>query len=142
MGDPEFHQWLNKFLRSSPLRERICFDIPEAAVYSAPESCEALCAVIRDNGSHFGIDHFGRQFGSMSYLQNLRPSYVKLDQSFAYYDESEHSSELCRALINVAKGLDIEVIVTGIEENEQLKRFVPLKTNAYMGYISPPTPVE
>ncbi|MCK8047324.1 EAL domain-containing protein [Shewanella sp. 1CM18E] len=142
MGDTEFHQWLNKFLRSSALRERLCFDIPEAAVYSDPEACQALCAIIRDNGSHFGIDHFGRQFGSMSYLQNLRPSYVKLDQSFAYYDESEHSSELCRALINVAKGLDVEVIVTGVEEQEQLARFTPLKTNAYMGYISPPVDVD
>ena len=142
INDTEFHQWLNKLLRSSVLRERICFDIPEAAVYSSPEACEALCTIIRDNGAHFGIDHFGRQFGSMSYLQNLRPSYVKLDQSFAYYDESEHSSELCRALINVAKGLDIEVIVTGIEERAQLERFVPLKTNAYMGYVSPPVDIE
>ncbi|GIU19526.1 MULTISPECIES: EAL domain-containing protein [unclassified Shewanella] len=142
IGDIEFHQWLDKFLRSSTLRERICFDIPEAAVYSNPDACQAICAIIRDNGAHFGIDHFGRQFGSMAYLQNIRPSYVKLDQSFAYYDEDTHSSELCRALINVAKGLDIEVIATGIEEEAQLKRFIPLKTNAYMGFISPPTAVE
>ena len=142
IGDIEFHQWLDKFLRSSTLRERICFDIPEAAVYSNPNACQAICAIIRDNGAHFGIDHFGRQFGSMAYLQNIRPSYVKLDQSFAYYDEDTHSSELCRALINVAKGLDIEVIATGIEEEAQLKRFIPLKTNAYMGFISPPIAVE
>ncbi|ABV85690.1 EAL domain-containing protein [Shewanella pealeana] len=142
IGDIEFHQWLDKFLRSSTLRERICFDIPEAAVYSNPEACQAICAIIRDNGAHFGIDHFGRQFGSMAYLQNIRPSYVKLDQSFAYYDEDAHSSELCRALINVAKGLDIEIIATGIEEEAQLKRFIPLKTNAYMGFISPPTAIE
>ncbi|GIU37480.1 EAL domain-containing protein [Shewanella schlegeliana] len=142
ISDLEFHQWLGKFLRASTLRERICFDIPEAAVYSDPEACQALCAIIRDNGAHFGIDHFGRQFGSMTYLQNLRPSYVKLDQSFAYYDDNAHSSELCRALINVAKGLDIEVIATGVEEKTQLQRFVQLKTNAYMGFISPPVAVE
>ncbi|MCJ8303628.1 EAL domain-containing protein [Shewanella sp.] len=142
LSDPKFHEWLNGFLRASSLSERICFDIPEAGVYSDPDSCEALCTIIRDNGAHFGIDHFGRQFGSMAYLQTLRPSYVKLDQSFAYYDESEHSSELCRALINVARGLDIQVIVTGIEEKQQLERFVPLKTSAYMGYINPPVEVE
>ncbi|MCG9730342.1 EAL domain-containing protein [Shewanella sp. Isolate13] len=142
ISDREFHQWLDKFLRTSTLRERFCFDIPEAAVYSDPEACQALCAIIRDNGAHFGIDHFGRQFGSMTYLQNIRPSYVKLDQSFAYYDDNAHSSELCRALINVAKGLDIEVIATGVEEEAQLKRFALLKTNAYMGFISPPIAVE
>lgn len=142
LSDPKFHEWLNQFLRSTGLSERICFDIPEAGVYSDPDACQALCTIIRDNGAHFGIDHFGRQFGSMSYLQNLRPSYVKLDQSFAYYDESEHSSELCRALINVARGLDIKIIVTGIEEIAQLDRFIPLKTNGYMGYISPPVDIE
>ncbi|MBW8184612.1 bifunctional diguanylate cyclase/phosphodiesterase [Shewanella nanhaiensis] len=142
LSDPKFHEWLNTFLRSTNLSERICFDIPEAAVYSDPDACHAICTVIRDNGAQFGIDHFGRQFGSMSYLQSLRPSYVKLDQSFAYYDDSEHSGELCRAIINVARGLDIKVIVTGIEEMPQLERFVPLKTNAFMGYIFPPTEIE
>lgn len=141
LSDPKFHEWLNTFLRTTSLSERICFDIPEAAVYSDPDACHSICNIIRDNGAHFGIDHFGRQFGSMSYLQSLRPSYVKLDQSFAYYDESEHSGELCRAIINVARGLDIKVIVTGIEEMPQLDRFIPLKTNAFMGYIFPPTDI-
>lgn len=142
LSDPKFHEWLNNFLRTTSLSERICFDIPEAAVYSDPDACHSICSIIRDNGAHFGIDHFGRQFGSMSYLQSLRPSYVKLDQSFAYYDDSEHSGELCRAIINVARGLDIKVIVTGIEEMPQLERFIPLKTNAFMGYIFPPTDIE
>ena len=142
LSDTTFHQWLNKFLRNTPLAKRIVFDIPEAGVYSDPDACQALCNIIRDNGAHFGIDHFGRQFGSMSYLQSLRPSYVKLDQSFAYYDENEHNSELCRALVNVARGLEIQIIVTGIQEKPQLARFEPLKTNAYMGYIYPPSRVK
>jgi len=142
LSDPDFHEWLNTFLRDSPFSERICFDIPEAGVYSDPDSCQALCTIIGDNGAHFGIDHFGHQFGSMSYLQTLRPSYVKLDRSFAYYDEDEHSSELCRALINVARGLNIKIIVTGIEEQSQLERFTSLNTDAYMGYINPPVKIE
>ncbi|WP_394205711.1 EAL domain-containing protein [Shewanella waksmanii] len=142
LSDLSFHDWLKQFLRTTPLAERICFDIPEAGIYSDPDACEALCAIIRDSGAHFGIDHFGRQFGSMAYLQSLRPTYVKLDQSFAYYDESQHSSELCRALVNVARGLDIQIIVTGIQEEQQLQRFEPLKTDAYMGFISPPEKVE
>ncbi|QLE84008.1 MULTISPECIES: bifunctional diguanylate cyclase/phosphodiesterase [Shewanella] len=142
LSDLSFHDWLKQFLRTTPLAERMCFDIPEAGIYSDPEACEALCAIIRDSGAHFGIDHFGRQFGSMAYLQSLRPTYVKLDQSFAYYDESQHSSELCRALVNVARGLDIQIIVTGIQEEQQLKRFEPLKTDAYMGFITPPEKIE
>jgi diguanylate cyclase (GGDEF)-like protein len=142
LSDTKFHEWLAQFLKSSPLVKRICFEIPEAGVYSAPEACQSLCKLIQDSGASFGIDHFGRQFGSMSYLQTLRPSYVKLDQSFAYYDENQHNSELCRALVNVARGLDIQIIVTGIQEEGQLERFAPLKTNAFQGFIDPPVHIE
>ncbi|PTA48358.1 GGDEF domain-containing protein [Shewanella morhuae] len=142
INDSQFHEWLNHFLRNATFVERICFEIPEAGVYSNLQSCQLLCNIIRDNGAKFGIDHFGRQFGSMAYLQELRPSYVKLDQSFAYYDETHHNSELCRALINVAKGLDIQVIVTGIQEKAQLERFNELRTDAYQGFISPPVNLD
>ncbi|QYJ79122.1 bifunctional diguanylate cyclase/phosphodiesterase [Shewanella acanthi] len=142
LSDKQFHEWLNHFLRSADHADRICFEIPEAGVYTDLDSCIALCNIIRDNGAHFGIDHFGRQFGSMSYLQELRPSYVKLDQSFSYYDEASHNSELCRAIINVAKGLDIQVIVTGIQEKAQLERFHELRTDAYQGFIAPPVNIE
>ena len=142
INDSQFHEWLNHFLRNATFVERICFEIPEAGVYSNLESCQLLCNIIRDNGAKFGIDHFGRQFGSMAYLQELRPSYVKLDQSFAYYDETHHNSELCRALINVAKGLDIQVIVTGIQEKAQLERFNELRTDAYQGFIAPPVNLD
>lgn len=142
ISDPKFHDWLNHYLRSAAFVERICFEIPEAGVYSDIASCQHLCHIIRDNGAKFGIDHFGRQFGSMAYLQDLRPSYVKLDQSFAYYDEAQHNAELCRALINVAKGLDIQVIATGIQEAAQLERFKALRTDAYQGFIVPPVSLD
>lgn len=142
ISDREFHLWIKQFLRGHKSPERICFEIPEASVYSDLEACEHLCEIIRDCGAHFGIDHFGRQFGSMTYLQNLRPSYVKLDQSFAYIEDSQHNSELCRALVNVAKGLDIQVIVTGIQQAEQLSRFTELRLDAHQGFIAPPVDLK
>ena len=142
ISDRDFHSWIKHFLRNHKAPERICFEIPEASVYSDLSACEHLCDIIRDSGAHFGIDHFGRQFGSMAYLQNLRPSYVKLDQSFAFIEENQHNSELCRALVNVAKGLDIQVIVTGIQEPEQLARFSDLRLDAYQGFIEPPVDIK
>ncbi len=141
ISDPEFHSWLDKFLAKSDKDNKLCFELPESAVYSAPEACESLCAIIHKHSAQFGIDHFGRQFGSMNYLQTLRPSYVKLDQAFAHYDENQHNSELCRALINVAKGLSIQVVVTGIQEEEQLRSFSGLDISGFQGFITPPQDV-
>ena len=138
LQDPEFSQWLAKFLQQSAIAEHILFEIPESAVISAFEQCNNLAQTIRGFGAKIGIDQCGRQMGSLDYLQKLRPDYIKLDQSFAFYEKLNQSKELCRALMNVAKGLNIEVIITGIEDQQQLEQFRSLKADGYQGYISAP----
>ncbi|WP_299491994.1 EAL domain-containing protein [uncultured Shewanella sp.] len=141
LNDTDFHLWLNTFLKNAKWEHNVIFDIPEAAVYNNFDTCRALCNIIKNNGAHFGIDHFGRQFGSMSYLQKLRPHYVKLDQSFTVNDDNQHNIELRRALVNIAAELNIDVIATGIQNKEQLTYFNSLTIQYYMGFISPPTDV-
>ncbi|MCL1127436.1 bifunctional diguanylate cyclase/phosphodiesterase [Shewanella surugensis] len=141
LNNTDFHQWLNTFLKNAKWGKKAIFDIPEAAVYSNFETCQTLCNIISNNDACFGIDHFGRQFGSMSYLQKLRPQYVKLDQSFTVNDDNQHNMELRRALVNIAGELNIDVIATGIQNTEQLNYFKSLNIQYYMGFISPPTDV-
>lgn len=136
--DGKFHQWLELFLKQTPHPERIHFEVSESGGNSNFEQCQKLAELIRNCGAKFGVDHCGRQMGSLDYLQKLRPHYIKLDQSFAFYGKSAQNNELCRALVNVAKGLGIEVVITAIEDEAQLQRFRSLSTEGYQGYISPP----
>jgi len=140
--DPKFHLWLKMFLQSNQDTTKIHFEIPESVVSSNMDECITLAETIREHGSALGIDQCGRRIGSLNYLQTIRPDYVKLDQSFSFYSKTEQNSELCRALVNVAKGLDIDVIVTGIEDEKQLEAFKPLKPNGYQGYIYPPQEID
>jgi diguanylate cyclase (GGDEF)-like protein len=135
--DPSFMSWLADYLTQSSYPERILFELPESAVITSFDKCDQLADVIRIAGAQIGIDQCGRQLGSMDYLQKLQPNYIKLDQSFAYYEKTNQNKELCRALLNVAKGLNIDVIITGIEDEEQLAHFNLLKADGYQGYISP-----
>ncbi|XQW84330.1 bifunctional diguanylate cyclase/phosphodiesterase [Thalassotalea piscium] len=134
---PEFALWLKEFLIKTPNVERMLFEFTESSVISSFHQCSQLADVIRAAGAKIGIDQCGRQIGSLDYLQTLSPHYIKLDQSFAYYEKLNQSKELCRALLNVAKGLNIEVIITGIEDEEQLSHFNSIKADGYQGYISP-----
>ncbi|MFT4993265.1 MAG: diguanylate cyclase (GGDEF)-like protein [Paraglaciecola sp.] len=138
LQDPAFAPWLANFLQRSGLAKHILFEMPESAVITAFEQCSNLAETVRRFGAKIGVDQCGRQMGSLDYLQKLQPDYIKLDQSFAYYEKLNQSKELCRALMNVAKGLNIDVIITGIEDQEQLKQFRSLKADGYQGYISPP----
>lgn len=137
LQDPEFIYWLDDFLKRSAYPERILFEIPESAAINSFENCSQLAEIVRSAGAKIGIDQCGRQIGSLEYLQKIQPHYIKLDQSFAYYEKLNQSKELCRALLNVAKGLKIEVIITGIEDEAQLTNFSSLKADGYQGYISP-----
>lgn len=137
LQDPEFFSWLEQFLKQSAYAARMLFEIPESAAISSFSQCLQLVDVIRSAGAKIGIDQCGRQMGSLEYLQKLQPHYIKLDQSFAYYEKLHQNKELCRALVNVAKGLDINVIITGIEDEEQLSHFSSLKLEGYQGYLAP-----
>jgi diguanylate cyclase (GGDEF)-like protein len=135
--DPSFIEWLSQYLKQSNYAERISFELTESSAISSFEQCYYLAEVIRAAGAKVGIDQCGRQIGSLEYLQKLQPDYIKLDLSFAYYDKLNQNKELCRALVNVAKGLQIDVIITGIEDKAQLTHFNSLKAEGYQGYISP-----
>ncbi|MGJ8680131.1 bifunctional diguanylate cyclase/phosphodiesterase [Paraglaciecola sp.] len=136
--DADFINWLKTFLASSDNNNQILFEISESSLVRSLEQCQTIFALIQSSGAKVGIDQCGRQIGSLDYLQTLQPNYIKLDQSFAFYDKLNQGNEMCRALTNVAKGLNIEVIITGIENSDQLKRFASLRANGYQGYISAP----
>ncbi|MFT5755772.1 MAG: EAL domain-containing protein (putative c-di-GMP-specific phosphodiesterase class I) [Alteromonadaceae bacterium] len=136
--DAEFALWLGHFLKKSACVGSILFEMPESALIHSFEQCHNLAQIIKSAGAKIGIDQCGRQIGSLDYLQKIKPHYIKLDQSFVFYEKLNQSNELCRALMNVAKGLNIEVIITGIEDQAQLEHFTPLRADGYQGYISPP----
>ncbi|WP_281558088.1 EAL domain-containing protein [Thalassomonas sp. RHCl1] len=139
--DADFVLWLSRFLKKSPDVGQMLFEIPESAVLAAFGRCRYLAETVRSVGAKVGIDQCGRQLGSLDYLQKLQPDYIKLDQSFVFYEKSNQSLELCRALINVARGLNIKVIITGIEDQLQMEHFASLKADGYQGYISTPEDV-
>ncbi|MGF1757874.1 EAL domain-containing protein [Photobacterium sagamiensis] len=139
--DPDFRDWLASYLADSPYTNKLLFELPESAIYANQQACEHLSEIFKATGAEWGIDHFGRQLSSMDYLQSLRPSYVKLDQSFARTKDNHHKNELCRALINIARGMEINIILTGIQTREQVDYAATLNTCAYQGFIAPPVDI-
>ncbi|MCP5079281.1 MAG: EAL domain-containing protein [Psychromonas sp.] len=142
-----FHTWLESFLSEVANPEMLHFEMSEAGITQNLDSCLHLCAIISKAGAKFGVDNCGRQMGALTYLQQLKPHYIKLDMSLSCYnneenEENQQNLELCRALVNIAHGLNIQVVVTGIEDDKHLHTIQVLRAEGYQGYIKPPVEIS
>jgi diguanylate cyclase (GGDEF)-like protein len=143
-----FHNWLSTFISQQSMPERFYFEIQEETILAYPKQSQKFANVVKLKGANIGIDHYGREMGSLAYLQTIKPYYVKLDQSLSCNTNVEAEMEmdeltqrlmLSKAVINTARGLGIEVVITAVEDEEQLKRVANLQATGYQGFITPPT---
>ena len=147
LTNPDFKTWLTSFLSEISTPEKLHFEMSETGITQNLTECIALSKVITEGGAKFGVDNCGRQMGSLTYLQDLKPHYIKLDMSLSCYNNEENEEniqnlELCRALINIARSLTIKVIIAGIEDEKHLQTIKPLRAEGYQGYIIPPIDIE
>jgi len=147
--DKSFHSWFSKFfsLQSSP--ERFYFELKEETILLEPELSVAFARIVKRCGANIGVDNCGRSMGSLSYLQKIKPRYVKLDNSLccSETDDIEYAAlaeriELTEAVIHTTRGLGIDVIVTGIENQQQLNVLNKLKPTGYQGFIVSPVDIS
>jgi len=147
--DDKFNVWLDLFLSRQNDATQFYFEIRESTALTYPEESLHFSNVIKDHGAKVGIDNCGREMGSLVYLQTLKPNYVKLDQSLSCNPKSkmemgelQEQLELTQAIVKTAKGLDIEVIITGVEDNEQLEIVSELQAAGYQGFITAPSAIN
>jgi len=140
LTDETFLPWLTDYLGKLDVPQQVSIEVPESAVNNHLQACVNLARIINEAGAKLGIDQCGRHIGSLDYLQMIKPDYIKLDRSFTYdleHDEHHQGAELLRAIVKVAGGLNIDVIMTCIETSAQLIPISQYKVTGYQGFISP-----
>ena len=95
-------------------------------------------------GVRIAMDDFGTGYSSLSYLQSFPFDKIKIDQSFvANLGHSQHSATIIRAVIALARGLDLPVVAEGVETAEQLNFLARENCNGMQGYyIGRPAPID
>lgn len=108
---------------------------------NAVESIDELVK-LKENGMKISIDDFGTGYSSLSYLQRFPIDVLKIDQSFIR-NLTLHSDDaaIVRAIIMMAKSLQLEIIAEGVENKEQLNFLRQEKCDIIQGfYVSKPLP--
>ena len=97
---------------------------------------------LRDLGVWFSMDDFGTGYSSLGYLLNFPFRTIKIDRSFItdLRDRNE-SRAIVRAIIDLARSINMRVIAEGVETIQQLEQVRKLGGSQIQGYLfSPPRP--
>lgn len=90
------------------------------------------------------IDDFGTGYSRLAYLKRFRVDKLKIDQSFVRNMEVDrHDLAIIRAIIQLARGLDLRTIAEGVETARQLELLRTEACDEAQGYFfSHPLPAN
>ncbi|EGU35869.1 GGDEF/EAL family protein [Vibrio ichthyoenteri ATCC 700023] len=99
---------------------------------------------IRDLGIHIAIDDFGTGYSSLAYLHKLPFDCLKIDRTFVNkLNKQQLDNSIVAAIINMTRGMNVELVAEGIETVEQAELLKQLKCHQGQGFLySRPLPYE
>jgi diguanylate cyclase (GGDEF)-like protein/PAS domain S-box-containing protein len=90
---------------------------------------------LREHGVRFSIDDFGTGYSSLAYLQQLPLDRLKIDRTFVTdVDKNRDRQTIVEAIILLAKGLGIEVIAEGVENEAEMHFLLRAGCHEFQGY--------
>jgi diguanylate cyclase (GGDEF)-like protein len=95
-------------------------------------------------GVRIAMDDFGTGYSSLSYLQAFPFDKIKIDQAFiSNLKENSQAATIVRAVIGLARGLEMPVIAEGVETKEQLAFLSGESCDEIQGFlVGRPQPIE
>lgn len=90
---------------------------------------------LHDKGISIAIDDFGTGYSSLSLLQKLPITRLKIDRSFIQDMEEETDRSIIEAIAHMARGLKLEMVAEGVEQDYQLRYLQQLKCPVVQGYV-------
>jgi diguanylate cyclase (GGDEF)-like protein/PAS domain S-box-containing protein len=133
---------VDEILRETGLEARFLrLEVTESHVMENSQMAITIMNRLRALGIQLSIDDFGTGYSSLSYLQRLPINYLKIDRSFINVMNSNHeNSEIVRAIVMLAKNLNMQVVAEGIETEEQALQLINLDCHFGQGFFySKPT---
>jgi len=139
----EFLTWLRGYLSLNvELKERLLFEIPEAAIMKHKEYVTHLVELLREHGFLWGVDHYGRHFQSLGYLEELTPAYVKVDHGYtSQVMEPGADTSFLAAVCRAAHNAGVTTIATRVEDKRQVELLSSLHIDGYQGFVHPAFPL-
>ena len=118
-------------------------DITEEDAMENIEKTSVDFQLFKDLGLSISLDHFGAGYSSLSHLQRLPISMIKIDRSLIFDLSSNLDHQMAvKAIIRLAHTLGYEVVSEGVETSRESTILHGLECDHAQGYLfSRPLPV-
>ena len=118
------------------LVEKLEIELTETSIISKPQQMFEKLTVLKKLGFDIAIDDFGTGQASLSLLAKLPASTLKLDRSFLHgFPEDRLQLKVLQATIQLAKSLNLKLIVEGVETELQQKLLIRLGCEHMQGFL-------
>jgi EAL domain-containing protein (putative c-di-GMP-specific phosphodiesterase class I) len=137
LSRPGYEDWLlDEMLVAGIAPSRVTVEITESALLAGdPEVAERL-ARLRERGVSIAVDDFGTGYASLAYLTSLPLDMLKIDRGLiADIVGGERDRIVVKAMIRLARELDLQVIVEGVESTGQLALLAEWGCDLYQGFL-------
>ena len=116
-------------------RDLIKVEITETAYAKEVEQVGELTKTLREYGFSTYMDDFGSGQSSLSMLKNVSLDVMKLDRCFVpNEDDGEKSEQIMGSMLDMARSLDLPVVVEGIETARQAELTLKMGGRYAQGY--------
>ncbi|QDQ26772.1 EAL domain-containing protein [Chitinimonas arctica] len=113
------------------------FEVNEYGLGGDYQRLVTFSTIVREFGSKVGIEHFGRQFGRIPALYDLRLDYLKIDGSFIRdIDQQDGNQMLLKAIIGVADGAGLLVLAEAVHTEAEWQTLCRLGTQGMTGPLA------
>ncbi len=143
LASPNFLRSVERALSLSGLNPaRLNVEITESAIMENAQAARSALLRLREVGVRVHLDDFGTGYSSLAYLHEFPIDTLKIDRSFvSRLGAAVSDPEIVRAVIALARSLDIKVTAEGVETERQYRQLQEMGCSNGQGYYwSRPVP--
>ena len=132
-----FDEWLLAEIDNAGIDpKRITAEITESALLVDQEAVAERLGRLREAGVRIAADDFGTGYTSLAYLTTLPLDVIKIDRGLIADIVGRNRDRIVvKALIRLARDLELQVVVEGVESTGQLALLVEWGCDFYQGFL-------
>lgn len=115
--------------------DRLELEITERVLIADPDQARRKLRQLSAMGISIALDDFGKGYSSLSYLQSLSLTRLKIDRTYTANIEQEEGAAFIRAIIQLATALKLGVIAEGVETERQRDLLLAMECPSAQGYL-------